>query len=300
MTIPSYLRTGDTVALVAPAGQIEPAQIASAIRIIELWGLKVVLGKNIYSKHFNFSGTDKQRAEDLQEALDNPKIKAVFCARGGYGALRIIDKIDWTSFIKKPKWVIGYSDITALHSAINNTLQVASIHGPMPVNFEKLQEEKQSLDYLKKLLFGESLTISIPNTYKTIPSEINGNIIGGNLSLLYSLRGTPYDFKSENNILFIEEIGEYMYHIDRMIHNFKLGNKFAGLKAIILGGFTGITDNDIPFGLTIEEIVTDALKGNSIPVINNFPAGHLTPNYPLILVSEIKINIEKEKIEFSY
>jgi muramoyltetrapeptide carboxypeptidase len=298
MTIPPYLRTNDAVAIVAPAGLLEPKQIALAIKIIESWGLTIHSGKNLFSKHYNFSGTDTERTADLQEVLDNHKIKAIFCARGGYGTLRILDKIDWSGFINNPKWIIGYSDITALHSVVNNTLQIASVHGPMPVNFEKLQDEQKSLYYLKKILFGETLTYSIPNENQTIPSEIEGNIIGGNLSLLYSLRGTPYDFKSENNIIFIEDIGEYFYHIDRMIHNFKLGNKFSGLKAIILGGFTDIKDNDIPFGLTIEEIVTKALNGKVIPVIKNFPAGHTIPNYPLIFGSGIKIKIEKEKIGF--
>jgi len=298
MTIPSYLRTGDKVTILAPAGLIEPGQIASAIKIIESWGLKIDLGKSIFSNHYNFSGTDTERTADLQEALDNPEIKAIFCARGGYGVLRIIDKIDWTNFIKNPKWIIGYSDITAIHATCNNLLNIASVHGPMQVNFEKLQKEQKSLDYLKKILFGQSVIYSIPNVNKTIPTEIEGKILGGNLSLLYSLRGTPYDFNPENSILFIEDIGEYMYHIDRMIQNFRLGNKFKGLKGIILGNFTEIKENDIPFGLTIEEIVSNALGENLIPVITGFPAGHTTPNYPLVFGSKVKIKVEKEKIDF--
>lgn len=299
MTIPPFLRTGDVVAIVAPAGLIEPSQITPAVRIIESWGLTVISGKNIFSKHFNFSGTDSQRASDLQEALDNPEIKAVFCARGGYGVLRIIDKINWTNFIKNPKWIIGYSDITALHALVNNKLQTASIHGPMPVNFEKLSAEKNSLNYLKQILFGHSVVYSLPNK-SNIPSfETKGILKGGNLSLLYSLRGTPYDFDSENTILFLEDIGEYMYHLDRMIQNFKLGNKFHGLKGIILGGFTDIKENEIHFGLSAKEIITQAVNNHNIPIIDNFPAGHMEPNYPFILGKIIKIKSANNLIEIT-
>lgn len=298
MTIPPYLRTGDKVAIVAPAGFVEPEQIASAREIIKSWKLSVILGKNIFSKHYNFSGTDIERASDLQEALDNPEIKSIFCGRGGYGVLRIIDKIDWSGFINNPKWIVGYSDITAIHSCVNNVHNIASIHGPMPVNFEKLIAEQKSLEYLNKIIFGKAITYTIPNANKVTPTEIEGNLIGGNLSLLYSLHGTPFDFDPKDSILFIEDISEYMYHIDRMVQSLKLGSKFKGLKGIVLGGFTEIKENEIPFGYTIKEIITNALNGNAIPIINNFPAGHMTPNYPLIFGSRVKIKIEKEKIEF--
>lgn len=297
MTIPPFLRTGDKVAIVAPAGLIGPEQIASAIKIIESWNLSVILGKHLFSKYYNFAGSDTERTVDLQAALDNPEIKAVFCARGGYGAIRIIDKLDWSGFIKNPKWIIGYSDMTILHACINNVLKIASVHGPMPVNFEKLMKEKQSLDYLKNLLFGKPVTYSIPNINHMSPINIEGTLIGGNLSLLYGLRGTPYDFESENSILFIEEIGEYLYHLDRMIQNFRLGNKLNGLKGIILGDFTDVKDNEISFGLTFEEIVTTA-SNNSFPIISHFPAGHSIPNHPLVLGSKLKITIDKEKAEF--
>lgn len=299
MTIPPYLRTGDVVAIVAPAGLIEPSQLTPAVRIIESWGLTVISGKNLFSKHFNFSGTDSQRTSDLQEALDNPEIKAVFCARGGYGVLRVIDKINWTNFIKNPKWIIGYSDITALHSIVNNTLQIASIHGPMPVNFEKLSAEKNSLNYLKQILFGHFVKYSLSNKTNIPSFETKGILKGGNLSLLYSHRGTPYDFDSENTILFLEDIGEYMYHLDRMIQNFKLGNKFYGLKGIILGGFTDIKENEIPFGLSVKEIVTQAVNNHNIPVIDNFPAGHMEPNYPFILGKTVEIKSGKHLVEIT-
>lgn len=296
MITPKNLNAGDSVSIVAPAGFINPEQVSASIKILTSWGLKVILGKNIYARHFTFAGTDEQRASDFQEAIDNPEIKAIFCARGGYGVIRILDKIDWTCFVNNPKWVIGYSDITAIHACLNNVMNISSVHGPMPINFDKLIKEKSSLDNLKKILFGEKVIYSIPNSSNIFPSEIQGNLIGGNLSLLYSLRGTKYDFSSNNNIIFIEEIGEYMYHIDRIIQNFKLGNKLLGLKAIIIGGFTEIKENDLPFAYSLIEIIKEATN-NKIPIIEGLSSGHINPNLPIILGKEIKIEIEKEEIK---
>ncbi len=295
MTNPPFLKSGDKVAIVAPAGFISSEQVSASIKVLTSWGLEIVLGKNLYSKFFTFAGTDEQRAKDFQKAIDNKEIKAVFFARGGYGALRILNKINWSAFTKNPKWIIGYSDITAFHSCVNNVLSIASIHGPMPVNFDKLIEEKDSLENLKKLLLGEVIKYNLPNISNLPTSEIEGKLIGGNLSLLYSLRGTKYDFSSTNNILFIEEIGEYMYHIDRILQNFKLGNKFSGLKAIILGGFTEITENDFPFAYSLIEIIKE-VTDNKIPIIEGLSSGHIAPNLPLILGNNLKISVEKENI----
>lgn len=298
MTNPPFLKSGDKVTIVAPAGFITTEQVATSIKVLSAWGLEIILGKNLYSKYFTFAGTDEQRAKDFQEAIDNPEIKAIFCARGGYGVLRILDKINWSTFTKNPKWIIGYSDVTAIHSCVNNLLKTASIHGPMPINFEKLIEEKNSLDNLKKILFGETIKYSIPNISSIPDSEFEGILIGGNLSLLYSLRGTKYDFSSNENILFIEEIGEYMYHIDRILQNFKLGKKFTGLKAIILGGFTEIKENDLPFAYSLIEIIKKATD-SKIPIITELSSGHITPNLPLILGCNLKINVDKENITLS-
>lgn len=297
MTIPPFLKIGDSVTIVAPAGFTSKEQITFAVGVLENWGLKVVLGKNLFSKYFTFAGTDEQRFSDFQQAIDNTKIKAVFCARGGYGTLRILEKIDWTKFIKNPKWVVGYSDITAIHLCLNNILNISSVHGPMPVNFEKLINEKESLKNLKKVIFGEKIKYLLLNENKLSKSIIEGKIIGGNLSLLYSLRGTKYDFNYDNCILFIEEIGEYMYHIDRMLHNFKLGNKFENLKAVVIGGFTEIKENESPFAYSLSEIIKSTTS-NKIPVINNFPAGHAIPNFPIILGNKVKITISNEEIIF--
>ncbi|MBI5539761.1 MAG: LD-carboxypeptidase [Bacteroidia bacterium] len=298
MIKPNNLSAGDSVAIVAPAGFINPEQVSASIEILNSWGLKVVLGKNFYSKHFTFAGTDEQRLKDFQEAIDNPEIKAVFCARGGYGVIRILEKLDWSKFTKQPKWIIGYSDITVIHGCLNNFLNISSVHGPMPINFDKLKEEKSSLNSLKKLLFGDEIKYSLPNNNNIQPSNFEGKLIGGNLSILYSLRGTKYDFSSKENILFIEEIGEYMYHIDRILQNFKLGNKFSDLKGIIVGGFTEIKENDLPFAYSLLEILNEVTE-NKIPIVTGLSAGHITPNLPLILGSNLKVKIDKEYIELS-
>jgi len=297
MTIPPYLKSGNRVAIVAPAGYITPEQITHAIEVLTSWGLEVVLGKNLFSKHFTFSGTDEQRATDFQQAIDNIHINAVFCARGGYGVMRIIDKINWVEFVKNPKWVVGYSDITALHSCINNVLQIASIHGPMPVNFEKLKDEQNSLLYLRKALFGEIIKYKFPNTNNKLSQIVSGILKGGNLSLLYALRGTLFDFISNGSILFIEDAGEYMYHIDRMIQNFRLGNKFSRLKGLIVGSFTEIKENDQQFGLLLKDIINKSVKDEKMPVVFDFPAGHIVPNYPLIFGKNATIIIDKNFVE---
>lgn len=298
MITPKNLNAGDSVSIVAPAGFINPEQVSASIKTLTSWQLKVVLGKNIYARHFNFAGTDEQRASDFQEAIDNPEIKAIFCARGGYGVIRILDKIDWTHFVNNPKWIIGYSDITAIHACLNNVMNISSVHGPMPINFDKLIEEKSSINNLKELLFGKEIKYSIPNNHNIQPSCFEGKLIGGNLSLLYSLRGTKYDFLSKENILFIEEIGEYMYHIDRILQNFKLGNKFSGLKGLIVGGFTEIKENDLPFAYSLLEILNEVTE-NKIPIVTGLSAGHITPNLPLIFGSNLRIKIDKECIELS-
>lgn len=298
MIKPNNLHTGDSVSIIAPAGFINPEQVSSAITVLASWGLKIVTGKNLYSKFFTFAGTDEQRLNDFQEAIDNPEIKAVFCARGGYGVIRILEKLDWSKFEKQPKWIIGYSDITAIHACLNNVLNISSVHGPMPVNFDKLIEEKSSINTLKELLFGKEIKYHLPNNYNIQPSNFEGKLIGGNLSLLYSLRGTKYDFSSKENILFIEEIGEYLYHIDRILQNFKLGNKYFGLKGLIVGGFTEIKENDLPFAYSLLEILNEVTE-NKIPIVTGLSAGHITPNLPLIFGSNLKVKIDKEFIELS-
>ena len=282
MKFPPYLRRGDRVAIVAPAGRIAAGDVLPAIEWLEKWGLKVMPGQHLQGSHFQFSGTDEERLDDLQRALDDPEIRAVFCARGGYGLIRIIDRIDFSAFRKKPKWVAGYSDITLLHQRINR-LGIASVHGVMARHFtSEGGEPTQSLDSLMKVLTGEKVTHTFRGHPLNSQTTITGILVGGNLSLIYSLTGTPFDIKTKNKILFLEDIGEYLYHIDRMMHNLRLGGKMSGAAGVLAGQFSDVKDNDTPFGLTVEEIIAEAAARARCPVCFGMPAGHDQPNLALV------------------
>src|ERR1017187_6931867 len=270
MVSPKYLKTGDKIGIVACARKISREEIQSAIDILNSWGLEVVLGKNLFHADNQYSGTDKERAEDLQAMLDDPSIKAFISGRGGYGTIRIIDKIDFTQFKKRPKWIVGYSDITVLHSHINN-LKIETLQATMPVNFTKNAEATESL---RKALFGEKLNYAIETHPLNRKGNAQGIIVGRNLSLLYALTGSISDIDTKGKILFIEDLDEYLYHIDRMMINLKRSGKLGNLAGLVVGGMTGMKDNAIPFGKTAEEIILDAVKDYNFPVCFNFPAGH--------------------------
>ncbi|MGK0413928.1 MAG: muramoyltetrapeptide carboxypeptidase, partial [Polaribacter sp.] len=245
---PTYLKAGDTIAIVAPAGILKGRQatIQKAKTLAESWGLKVVLGKNIYNQNNHFAGTDQERCQDFQEALDNPNIKAIWSARGGYGSVRILDLLDFTTFKQNPKWVIGYSDITAFHNHIHN-LGFETLHAMMPTSLEEKPETiVETIASFKKVLFGEEISYTIPSsTYnRTLSSkEINGQIIGGNLAILASMLGSESQLNTKNKILFIEEIGEYKYSIDRMLQSLKRAGYFTKVNAVIIGNMSSIKKN---------------------------------------------------------
>ncbi len=300
MKTPEYLKKGDLVSIVAPAGKIDNNKILNAKKYLESLGLKVNVGKNINNNFYQFSATSEQRLYDFQRAIDNKNIKAVFCARGGYGSVQIIDKLDFTKFIKNPKWIIGYSDITVFHSYLNKVAKTCSIHGIMPVNYPENTDENESLQSLKKLLFGEKIEYKIKTLSKNILGNTTGELVGGNLSILYSLRGTPFDIDTNEKILFIEDIAEYLYNIDRIMHNLKLGGKLSGLKALIVGGFTDIKDNEQPFGKSVKEIILNTVKDYNFPVIFDFPAGHQKKNLALKFGCKIEIIIKKNETIISF
>ena len=283
---PKPIKAGDKVAIVATARKISEAELEPAKRLFESWGLRVVLPKNIYAADHQFAGTDEQRAADLQWALDNEEVKAVVCARGGYGTVRIIDQIDFTQFAKRPKWVVGYSDVTVLHSHIQTNLCIATLHATMPLNIpdDAVEKSNPSTEALKRALFegkAECLTAAHPLNRR---GEAEAVVVGGNLSILYSLCGSASDIDTEGKILFIEDLDEYLYHIDRMMQNLKRTGKLKGLKGLIVGSMTDMHDNTIPFGMTAEEIVTAAVKEYDYPVCFNAPFGHIgTENKALIL-----------------
>lgn len=297
MKTPEFLKKGDLVSIIAPSGKIDVKKVINAKKHLENIGLIVEIGENINKNFYQFSATEDLRILDFQKSLNNKNIKAIFCARGGYGAVQIIDKLDFTKFNKNPKWIIGYSDITVFHSYLNKKLEICSIHGTMPVNYSNFPLTSQSFEYLTKLTFGERLEYKIKSSKYNIYGQAKGEIVGGNLTILYSLRGTPYDINTDNKILLIEDVSEYLYNIDRIMYNLKIGGKLKNLKALIVGGFTDLKDNEQPFGKTIYDIILSAVNEYNYPVIFNFPVGHQKENFAIKLgcVASISSN-NKETI----
>ncbi|HCE54812.1 MAG TPA: LD-carboxypeptidase [Lutibacter sp.] len=297
MIQPDYLKKGDTVAIVSTARKISSDQIIAAIKLLEKWGLNVVIGNTIGSEENQFAGNDEARINDFQQLLNNPKVKAIWCARGGYGTVRIVDKLDFSEFKKHPKWIIGYSDITVLHSHIHN-LGIETLHATMPINIEK--SSKLSIETLKKSLFGKNLSYEISADEKNKLGNAEGEIVGGNLSVLYSLLGSNSSIKTNGKMLFIEDLDEYLYHIDRMLMNLKRNGYFNNLKGLIIGGMTNMHDNEIPFGKTSEEIILDCVAEYDFPVVFNFPAGHLDDNRALILGRKATLEVGEIKSKITF
>lgn len=270
------------------------SEVQPAIRIIESWGLEVVQGKNLFNEAYQQAGSDKDRAADMQQMLDDPEIKAIFCARGGYGTVRIIDLLDFNTFQKRPKWVVGYSDITVLHSHIHKHFGIETLHATMPLNFPLEGTGDASTLGLQKCLFGEIPEYRLNSRLGSRAGHAQGVVVGGNLSILYSLRGTPDDINTEGKILFIEDLDEYLYHIDRMMVNLKRGGMLDRLAGLVVGGMTEMRDNAVPYGKTAEEIISSAVADYSYPVLFGFPAGHLSKNQPIILGREATLNVGAE------
>ena len=292
------MHIGDTIAIVAPAGVLKNRveTIKSAKRLAESWGLKVVLGEHLFHQSNHFSGTDEERATDFQKALDNPNIKAIWAARGGYGCVRIIDRLEYSAFLKQPKWIVGYSDITAFHSQVHN-LGVETIHGMMATSIEEKPEEIiETISSFKRVLFGEQISYKIPlsDYNRTAVLENNkvlkGQLVGGNLALLTSMLGSRSQLNTDGKILFIEEIGEYKYAIDRMLQSLKRAGYFKNLKAVIVGDMSNVKKNTTSWGSTIEQLILDVLPKET-PVLFDFPAGHESENRALIFGRRIELAI---------
>lgn len=298
MITPPFLVKGDKIAIVATARKISEPEILPAINKLKEWGLDVVLGNNLFKEYNQFAGTDEQRAEDLQSMLDNENIKAILCARGGYGTVRIIDKIDFRNFIKKPKWITGYSDATVFHSHIHTNYGIETIHAIMPFNSEQWTEPKgQSAETLRKALFGEKLTYNIQVSPLSRNGKARGILTGGNLSILYSLCDSESDIDTKGKIMFIEDLDEYLYHIDRMMMNMKRTGKLSNLAGLIVGGMSEMKDNSVAYGKTAEEIILEHVEEYNYPVCFGFPAGHIKDNFALILGREIKFEVRGKKYE---
>lgn len=305
LTSPPYLQKGDTVAILAPAGILKLSRkvvVLEAKKLLENWGLKVVLGQNIFNQANHFAGSDDERCQDFQDALDNKKIKAIWAARGGYGSVRILDKLDFTKFLKNPKWVIGYSDITAFHNHIHN-LGVETLHAMMATSLEEKPDEIiETIASFKSALFGEQLSYTVSSsTYnRTLgKKEISGQLIGGNLAILTSMLGSESQLKTEGKIVFIEEIGEYKYSIDRMLQSLKRANYFTKVNAVILGDMSLIKKNSTKWGSSIEQLILDAIP-QDIPVFFNFPAGHEADNRALVFGRNIKLVVSSKQYSVKF
>lgn len=296
MISPPKLIAGDKIGIVATSRKIVLSEIEASIKVFERWGLKVELGKNIFEQHGQFAGSDNQRSEDMQYMLDSHDINAIVCARGGYGTVRILNLLDFTEFFKNPKWIVGYSDITALHAHLNQNLRVESIHGTMPFNFPQDLSESDAITSLKKALFGEQNIYEIKGHGFNRTGKVKGELVGGNLSVLYSISGTEYDIDANGKILVLEDLDEYLYHIDRMMMNLKYSGKLENLKGLIVGGMTDMHDNKVPFGKTAYEIIRDAVEEYDFPVCFDFPVGHITMNNALIIGAQIGMEVENNKV----
>ncbi|MDB4533809.1 LD-carboxypeptidase [Vicingaceae bacterium] len=298
MQKPPNLKEGDKVVILSTARKISEVEIAPAVKVFEDWGLTVFFGDNLHKEENQFSGTTEQRTSDLQVALDDDEVKAIFCARGGYGTVKIIDEIDFSKFNKNPKWIVGYSDVTVLHNHINQNFRIETLHATMPINFKS--NSAGSLESLKIALFGKGLN------YEFEPHQLNrngssaGEVVGGNLSIIYSLTGTNSQIDTKGKILFIEDLDEYIYHVDRMMMNLQRAGILSELSGLVVGGMSDMNDNVIPYGKSAKEIIIESVELYGYPVCFDFPAGHIDDNRALIMGRNAVLNIaENCSLKFS-
>ena len=281
-TIP-YLNTGDTVLIVSPAKAIEEKFIHLAIELFTRWGLNVEVGENALGTHEYFSGTDEERAADMQWALNHPTAKAIICSRGGYGSIRVVDEVDYSQFRKNPKWLVGFSDITIFHNMLHQVLNLPSLHAFAILFLDRLTDDSMSVLTLKNALFGNPMEIKAPSSIENKFGEAEGVLVGGNLAIMESLLGTNLDIDTKGKILFIEEISEDAYKFDRMLWSLKKAGKIEGLIGLAVGGLTDMKGSMETFGKSIEELVLEITKDYSFPIAFNFPVGHEIDNQTLVL-----------------
>ncbi len=295
MTTPPYLSPGDKAGIVSTAKRCEAIEIEYGLATLKSWGLEPVVSKSAFNEYGFLAGTDDERLAGLQQMLDDDSIKAIFFTKGGYGTLRIIDRIDWAKFRQHPKWIVGYSDITLLHCHVHN-FGIETLHAVMLQGYPKATPE--ALESIQKVLFGESLSYKIPAEQENRVGEaVEGVLVGGNLSMLYATIGSDSEIYLEDKILFIEDIDEYLYHYDRMLISLKRAGKFNNLKAVIVGGMVEIKNSTIPFGKHDREIT---LEHFDCPVYFNFPAGHIEDNRALVMGRRIRIQPEGTTVTFTF
>jgi muramoyltetrapeptide carboxypeptidase len=294
---PPYLKKGDKIAIVCPAKKL-PKSIDSAISILENWGLEVIIGESVYASHHQFAGTDELRTQDIQRFLDDETVKAIICGRGGYGTIRIIDELDFTKFKQNPKWFIGFSDVTILLSHIIAQTQIQCLHAQMPYTFDESTPE--ALASLKKVIFGERQTYHYSSEFNNQPGVGTGVLIGGNLTLLVMMQGSVSEMDFDDKILFLEDVGEQEYSIDRMLRMLKRAGKLKNLRGLIIGAFNEIAEEKISFGQTAEQVIWDIVKDYDYPVCFNFPTGHIENNLSMVLGAEVELKVEKNDVQFKY
>jgi muramoyltetrapeptide carboxypeptidase len=298
-TQPAYLKEGDEVAIVSPSFAVEGAKVESAVRVLEGWGLRVHVGKNALRSDGPFAGTDTERHSDFQEVTSNAKIKAVFCSRGGHGMLRIINRIDFSPLRRNPKWYIGYSDITVLHAWLSERCNLVSVHGEMPVNFSNSSKTPRTLASLYQALFGGMEPVKW-SCHSSGLFSIDGEVAGGNLSMICCLNGTPAGLKSRGKILFIEDAGEYFYRIDRLLASLCLAGKLDNLAALVAGGFSSMEEATTPWQVNAREIITNAVGKRGYPVLFDFPAGHVEDNRAIYIGRKAVIGVKNGEATLSF
>ncbi|WP_293302476.1 LD-carboxypeptidase [Pedobacter sp. UBA4863] len=294
---PPYLKKGDKIAIVCPAKKL-PKPIDKGIEILQSWGLEVVLGETVTASHHQFSGTDELRTKDIQQFLDDTSVKAIIAARGGYGTIRIIDELDFTAFNENPKWLIGFSDITVLLSHVFAEFKTQSIHGQMPYTFEESTPE--ALESLRKALFGENDTYMYDNKLVGREGKTEGVLVGGNLTLLLAVEGSVSEMDFDDKILFMEDVGEHEYSIDRMMRTLKRKGKLTNLKGLLVGAFNEIGEESIYFGQTPEEVIWELVKEYEYPVAFHFPSGHIADNRAMILGKTVSLTVTNNHVELKY
>jgi muramoyltetrapeptide carboxypeptidase len=296
ITIPSYLRPGNCIGITCPAGYMPAEKANKCIETLQSWGFEVMVGKTLGSNSDNyFSGTDEERRNELQAMLDDKNIHAILFGRGGYGMGRIIDQLNFKKFIKNPKWLIGFSDITILHSHIHSNFNIATIHGPMAGAFNNIESDDTYVNYLHKIISGKKISYSADHHALNRKGSAKGQLVGGNLALLANATGTKSDVNTKNKILFIEDVGELLYNADRMLHQLKRSGKFSKIKGLIIGGFTEMKDTERPFGKSIDAIINDLIQEFDFPVCYNFPVSHDLKNVPLKIGVEYELKVGKSK-----
>ena len=287
------LKKGDKVVVLSTARKVSMDEIKFAITIFESWGLVVELAENLFEEDNQFAGTVSQRTQDLQSMIDRRDIKAIFFARGGYGTVQIIDNLNFSKLSQFPKWLVGYSDVTVIHSHLNKQ-ELITLHATMPINF--VSNKKTALDSLYNVLFNNKNKIQFKSHYLNKLGTVNGKIVGGNLSIIYSLIGSKSELDTQNKILFLEDIDEYLYHIDRMMINLDRNNILSNIKALIVGSMTNMNDNEVPFGKSANEIIHSYASKYDFPICFNFPSGHIDDNRTIVFGVDSCLNIDERGV----